>query len=52
MAGIFSFTIVKDIYGLVIALVFLGFLSASGQVITLVLGKETEGKSVENLSDY
>ena len=52
LAGIFSFAIVKDIYGLAIALVFLGLLSALGFVITLLLGKETKGKSLEDLSDY
>ena len=52
LAGIFSFAIVKDIYGLAIALVFLGLLSALGVVITLLLGKETKGKSLEDLSDY
>ena len=48
--GIFAFGFVWDAYGISIGMIFLAGISAMGLVVTLWLGKETAGKSLEELN--
>ena len=48
--GIFIFAFVLDAYGISIGMIFLAAISAIGLTVTLWLGKETAGKSLEELS--
>ncbi|MCW6169098.1 MAG: sugar porter family MFS transporter [Thermoplasmatales archaeon] len=49
--GIFVFAFVSDAYGISIGLILLAIISAVGLIVTLSLGKETAGKSLEELSE-
>ena len=48
--GIFVFGFVWDAYGISTGMIFLAGISAMGLVVTLWLGKETAGKSLEELN--
>lgn len=48
--GIFVFAIVNDAYGIGPGLVFLAVISAVGMVFTIWLGKETAGRTLEELN--
>ena len=48
--GIFSFAFVNDAYGIGSGLIFLAAISALGLIFTIWLGKETAGKTLEELS--
>lgn len=48
--GIFAFSFVWDVYGIGTGMIFLAVISAIGLAVTIWLGKETAGKSLEELS--
>ena len=48
--GIFIFAFVSGAYGISTGMIFLAVISAVGLVVTLWLGKETAGKSLEELN--
>lgn len=48
--GIFAFSFVWDVYGISTGMIFLAVISAIGLAVTIWLGKETAGKSLEELS--
>ena len=48
--GIFAFSFVWDMYGIGTGMIFLAVISAIGLAVTIWLGKETAGKSLEELS--
>jgi len=48
--GIFVFAFVSGAYGITTGMIFLAIISAVGLVVTLWLGKETAGKSLEELN--
>lgn len=49
--GIFAFSFVWDAYGIGTGMIFLAMISAIGLAVTIWLGKETAGKSLEELSE-
>ncbi len=48
--GIFTFAFIADVYGFSVGMIFLAAISFIGLAVTLWLGKETAGKSLEELN--